>query len=269
MRKVIVGCCALMSALNICSTSAENALRINDNGFYVVEDSSQDNKQDNKIKNNGFYVACGLLGSKTKGKVSYLGDTVPTAVMLLYTPATPVPIGKLDPVNKGSWSFGGSAAFGFGSTVCGTYVGGEFLADVSPSNALKDKYELYGDEHDNRLKTNALIPSFMLRLGGYVDRFGALFLVRVGVAKVSFEYVDTTPRDIHNLVVNSFKSNKLTTVLGVSIEKMFGKFGVRCDYDYRFKAVKRGSLYDVGGYNYYIRASLSSHVVRVMAIFSF
>ncbi len=186
-------------------------------------------------------------------------------------------------VKKTVDQFGGVVAVGYGKVLDNNlYVGGEVSLDASENKKFSGSYDWYGKVNYSG-KIKGLTPSAVVKFGYYASRFNTLFYGRVGGAYVKSDFHDGYAEGVvagnagagaHGHYANI---SDVVPVVGIGIEKKFGKYGIRLEGDYRFDTNKKSIEYCTSNQHargvalpgICLKNRLNSYVIRMMATCNF
>lgn len=176
---------------------------------------------------------------------------------------------KLNGKNKGI--IGGAINFGYGKFLNSyLYCGADFVLDIASKGKSSAKAEKRTESLKSTIVENSgVVPTFALRVGGYIPAIDSLVCARFGGA-----FVNTKSRNEGYGKDSEIKIRKITPVVGLSWEKNVRKnWSVKLDGDCRFFTKKEKSV--IGETKWGVeskalmKAKTSSYCVRLMSIYRF
>lgn len=195
----------------------------------------------------GAYIGAGLSYQYNMHDV-WVSDKQGTETIAIYGPEATQALGLYDISNHGlnrknKGKFGGSISVGYGKFVYSNlYLGADANVDISGKGKTTEIDSLdrgggggldlisYGA---TTVQSNAVTPTFALRVGGYIPDVDTLVCVRAGVAWVG-------AKAKNELLGSEVKLSKIAPVVGLSVEKNVWKnCSVKLEGDYRFPVSKK------------------------------
>ncbi len=181
--------------------------------------------------------------------------------------------------NKGKLS--GSINAGYGKFVYSNlYLGADLTLDISGKGKTTeiDSFDRGGYSNDKwepasydstTVQSNVVVPTFAFRLGGYIPDVDTLVCVRAGAAWVGASAKNQT-------LENEVKLNKITPIVGLSIEKNVWKnCSIKLEGDYRFPVSKKvqlksKKLLDINdGISVNEEVKIKGYSIRLMGVYRF
>lgn len=178
--------------------------------------------------------------------------------------------------NKGK--IGGSINAGWGKFVYSNlYLGADLVLDISGKGKITEIDSLdrggkggldsiaYGS---TTVQSNVVVPTFALRVGGYVPDIDTLVCIRVGAAWIG---ANAKSQKLENEV----KLNKITPIVGFSVEKNVWKnCSIKLEGDYRFPVSKKvqmkfGKFLPGVDINVNEEVKIRGYSIRLMGVYRF